>query len=72
MALRDTVSKADYTFQTICVLFQEELGDKDAALFSPDFKRLFGADSVPQADTTYPPAELRAVLRRHLGFPPMW
>ena len=36
----------------------------DAALFSPDFKRLFGADSVPQADSTYPPAELRAVLDR--------
>ena len=26
----------------------------DDALFSPDFKRLFGADSVPQADSTYP------------------
>ena len=36
----------------------------DAALFSPDFKRLFGADSVPQSDSTYPPAELRAVLDR--------
>ena len=36
----------------------------DAELFSPDFKRLFGADSGPQADTTYPPAELRAVLDR--------
>jgi hypothetical protein len=34
------------------------------ALFSPDFKRLFGADSVPQADSAYPPAELRAVLDR--------
>ena len=36
----------------------------DAVLFSPDFKHLFGADSVPQADSTYPPAELRAVLDR--------
>ena len=36
----------------------------DTALFSPEFKRLFGADSVPQADSTYPPAELRAVLDR--------
>jgi len=36
----------------------------DGELFSPDFKRLFGADSVPQADTTYPAAELRAVLDR--------
>lgn len=36
----------------------------DGSLFSPEFKRLFGADSVPQADTTYPPAELRAVLDR--------
>ena len=36
----------------------------DAALFSPDFKRLFGADSVPQADSAYPPGELRAVLDR--------
>jgi DinB superfamily len=36
----------------------------DGTLFSPDFKRLFGADSVPQADSTYPPAELRAVLDR--------
>src|SRR3712207_1781433 len=36
----------------------------DAALFSPDFKRLFGADSVPQSDSTYPPAKLRAVLDR--------
>ena len=36
----------------------------DSALFSPDFKRLFGVDSVPQEDTTYPIAELRAVLDR--------
>ena len=36
----------------------------DAAVFSPDFKRLFGADSVPQDDSTYPLAELRAVLDR--------
>ena len=36
----------------------------DAALFSLDFKRLFGANSVPQADSTYPPAELRPVLDR--------
>jgi hypothetical protein len=38
----------------------------DDALFSPEFKRLFGADSVPQADSTYPPGELRAVLDRVL------
>ena len=36
----------------------------DGALFSPDFRRLFGPDSVPQADSTYPPGELRAVLDR--------
>ena len=36
----------------------------DGAFFSPDFKRLIGADSVPQSDSTYPPAELRAVLDR--------
>src|SRR6516165_12497730 len=39
----------------------------DAALFSPEFKRLFGADSVPHADSAYPPAELRAVLDRVHG-----
>ena len=39
----------------------------DAALFSPEFKRLFGADSVPGVDSTYPPAELRAVLDRVHG-----
>jgi uncharacterized damage-inducible protein DinB len=36
----------------------------DAALFSPEFRRLFGAKSVPQADATFAPAELRAVLER--------
>jgi hypothetical protein len=36
----------------------------DGALFTPDFRRLFGADSVPQADSTYPAGELRAVLDR--------
>jgi hypothetical protein len=36
----------------------------DGALFSSDFKRLFGAASVPQADSTYSPSELRAVLAR--------
>jgi hypothetical protein len=36
----------------------------DAELFSPDFRRLFGADSVPQADSTYPAGELRMVLDR--------
>ena len=39
----------------------------DGALFSPDFKRLFGVDSVPQADSTYPSGELRAVLDRVHG-----
>jgi hypothetical protein len=42
----------------------------DAALFSPEFKRLFGADSVPQADSSYAPAELRAVLDPKQAFPP--
>lgn len=36
----------------------------DDALFSPKFKRLFGADSVPQADSTFSPDELRSVLDR--------
>jgi hypothetical protein len=36
----------------------------DAALFPPEFKRQFGADSIPQADSEYPPADLRAVLDR--------
>lgn len=36
----------------------------DAALVSPDFKRLFGADSVPRVGSTSPPADLRAVLDR--------
>jgi len=35
---------------------------QDDALFSPEFKRLFGADSVPEANSAYPPAEIRAVL----------
>jgi hypothetical protein len=37
---------------------------EDTALFSPDFTRLFGAKSVPQADSRYAPADLRAVLDR--------
>jgi hypothetical protein len=37
---------------------------KDNALFSPEFKRLFGADSVPQAEPAYPPNEIRAALDR--------
>ena len=36
----------------------------DAPLFSPEFKRLFGADSVPQAESAYPPDEIRAALDR--------
>ena len=36
----------------------------DDALFSPEFKRLFGADSVPQVDSAFAPTELRAVLDR--------
>ena len=36
----------------------------DDALFSPEFKRLFGADSVPQPGPAYPPTALRAVLDR--------
>lgn len=32
MAIRDTASKSDYTFETVCALFQEELGDKDPDL----------------------------------------
>ena len=36
----------------------------DSALFSPEFKHLFGADSVPQSDSAYPPGELLAVLDR--------
>ena len=39
----------------------------DTALFSPEFKRLFGANSLPQADSSYAPAELRAVLGRVHG-----
>ena len=37
---------------------------RDDALFSPEFKRWFGANSVPQANTPYPADELRAVLTR--------
>ena len=37
---------------------------QDDALFSPEFKRLFGANSVPEADSAYPPDEIRAVLDR--------
>jgi hypothetical protein len=36
----------------------------DAAFFSPEFRRQFGADSVPQADSRYAAADLRAVLDR--------
>src|SRR5262245_5901452 len=36
----------------------------DGALCSPEFRRLFGAGSVPQPDSAYPPAELRAALDR--------
>src|SRR4249919_2991500 len=36
----------------------------DEALFSSEFKRLFGANSVPEANSTYPAGELRAVLNR--------
>ena len=32
MALRDTASKADYSFETVCALFQEDLGYKDLHL----------------------------------------
>jgi hypothetical protein len=32
MALRDTASKSDYTFETVCDLFQEGLGEKDPDL----------------------------------------
>jgi DinB superfamily len=39
---------------------------QDDALFSPEFKRLFGAKSVPDADPAkyLAPAEIRAVLDR--------
>ncbi len=37
---------------------------QDDALFSPDFKRLFGANSVPETDPTMTPEEIRAVLNR--------
>jgi DinB superfamily len=37
---------------------------QDDELFSPEFKRLFGANSVPQANSLYPADELRAVLNR--------
>jgi hypothetical protein len=39
---------------------------EDAALFSPEFLKLFGANSVPHADpAVYPPAsEVRAVMER--------
>jgi hypothetical protein len=55
----------------------------DDALFSAEFKSLFGVDSVPQANSAYPPGELLwcahhemlhggqiGLLRRHLGYPP--
>jgi uncharacterized damage-inducible protein DinB len=37
---------------------------EDEGLFSPKFKRLFGADSVPQEESAYPPDEIRAALDR--------
>ena len=37
---------------------------QDEALFSAEFKRLFGANSVPQADSTFPPDDIRAALDR--------
>ncbi|HLW63743.1 MAG TPA: DinB family protein [Gemmataceae bacterium] len=39
---------------------------EDAALFSPEFLKLFGANSVPQADpAVYPPVrEVQAVMER--------
>jgi hypothetical protein len=36
----------------------------DDALCSREFKRLFGAHSVPQADSAYPPDAIRAALDR--------
>jgi hypothetical protein len=39
----------------------------DAELFPPEFHRQFGADSVPLADASFPPDELRAVLDRVHG-----
>src|SRR4051794_35254691 len=40
---------------------------QDEAPLPPQFKRQFGAASVPQADSASPPAELRAVLDRVHG-----
>ena len=37
---------------------------QDDDLFSPEFKRLFGANSVPEANSSYPADQLRAVLSR--------
>ena len=37
---------------------------QDDALFSPEFNRLFGANSVPQTNLDYSSDELRAVLDR--------
>jgi DinB superfamily len=37
---------------------------QDEALFSPEFMRLFGPNSVPEAESAYPPSELRATLDR--------
>jgi hypothetical protein len=38
---------------------------QDDALFSQEFKRLFGANSVPEANSSYPADELRALNRVH-------
>jgi hypothetical protein len=35
---------------------------QDDALFLSEFMRLFGANSVPQADSAHPSAEIRSVL----------
>jgi hypothetical protein len=37
---------------------------EDDCLFTPAFKRLFGANSVPQANTAYASEEVRSVLDR--------
>jgi DinB superfamily len=37
---------------------------EDGALFSAEFQRLFGANSVPEAGVAFPVEEIRAVLNR--------
>ena len=49
MALRDTASKSDYTFETICALFQEEFGDKD-----PDLASRTAGSSAPTLAGPHP------------------